>query len=289
MTSRIALITGCSTGIGRELAIQLAAEGWTVYAGARRLETLDDIAGETLRPLALDVNAPEQIAQCFDRIRHEAGRLDLLVNNAGYGAMGPLAEMPLEQLRRQFETNVFAPVALVQTLLPLLQNGSRALVVNIGSISGVLATPFSGAYCATKAAIHSISDALRMELAPFGVRVLTVQPGAIQSEFGNNAERSLAETLPPGSRYEGLRPYIEARAQASQQSGTPTAVFVRELVSTIHLQAPPPVKRIGRSSRVFPLLKRILPERWLDRILSRKFGLDSYTPPNAAAAAQQAR
>lgn len=273
MRPGIALVTGCSSGIGLELAQQLVRQGWTVYAGARRPESLQALANERLLPVQLDVNAPEQIGQCFARIEREAGHLDLLVNNAGYGAMGPIVEMPLAELRRQFETNVFAPLALVQTLLPLLQKSGQARVVNIGSISGIVTTPFSGAYCATKAALHSLSDALRMELAPFGVRVVTIQPGAIRSEFGNNAERSLAATLPADSRYQPIRSYIEARARASQQNGTPTERFVRELIETVTAATPPSMKRIGNGSTLLPLLKRLLPERWLDRLLSRRFGL----------------
>src|SRR5688572_1888404 len=152
MRPGIALVTGCSSGIGRELALQLVQQGWKVYAGARRPESLQVLASEQFLPVQLDVNVPEQLTQCLARIEQEAGRLDLLVNNAGYGAMGSVVEMPLEQVRQQFETNVFAPLALVQLLLPLLQNSDRALVVNIGSISGIVTTPFSGAYCATKAA-----------------------------------------------------------------------------------------------------------------------------------------
>lgn len=274
MDAQVALITGCSSGIGRELALQLVQQGWQVYAGARRLESLAALAGPRLLPVELDVNSPEQVAQCLARIETEAGRLDLLVNNAGYGAMGPIVEMPLAELRQQFETNVFAPLALVQAALPLLQRSGAPLVVNIGSISGIVTTPFSGAYCATKAALHSLSDALRLELAPFGVRVLTIKPGAIQSEFGNNAERSLAATLPAGSRYQPVRSYIEARARASQQNGTPTNQFVRELVKAIMAQPPPPERRLGNGSTALLLLKRLLPIRWLDRLLQRKFGLD---------------
>lgn len=275
MQSGVALITGCSSGIGRELAQQLVQRGWTVYAGARNPDSLRSLAAERLIPLQLDVNAPEQLAGCFAQLEQEAGRLDLLVNNAGYGAMGPVVEMPLDQVRQQFETNVFAPLALVQVMLPLLLNGESSLVVNMGSISGIVTTPFSGAYCATKSALHSLSDALRMELAPFGVRVLTIQPGAIQSEFGNNAERSLAETLPAQSRYQALRPHIEARARASQQNSTSTATFVQDMIKAISQDPPPPEKRLGNGSTLLPLLKRALPLRMLDRVLSRRFGLNT--------------
>src|SRR5690606_14179019 len=172
MNRGVALITGCSTGIGRELARQLVARGWRVYAGARRPDVLADLASDNLIPLQLDVNEPSHLQHALEMIERQSGRLDLLVNNAGYGAMGPLVEMPLNEVRQQFETNLFAPLALIQTMLPLLQRSQqerpnqKAQVVNIGSVSGVLTTPFSGAYCATKAALHKLSDALRMELAP---------------------------------------------------------------------------------------------------------------------------
>ena len=279
MNKGIALITGCSTGIGRELAQQLVSRGWRVYAGARRPEVLADLAGDDLIPLQLDVNEPTHLQQALELITAKSGRLDLLVNNAGYGAMGPLVEMPLSEVRQQFETNLFAPLALIQTMLPLLQRSQQerpnqqAQVVNIGSVSGVLTTPFSGAYCATKAALHKLSDALRMELAPFGIDVVTIQPGAIESEFGNNAARTLAATLPAESLYDPIRSYIEKRAQASQNKPTPAATFVQELLTSLERRQPPAVKRIGHGSTLLPLIKRLLPERLLDRILSKSFGL----------------
>ena len=274
MKSGVALVTGCSTGIGRELAQQLVALGWTVYAGARQPQVLDALASERLIPLQLDVADHAQLLACRDRLAADVGRLDLLVNNAGYGAMGPAIEMPMEQVRQQFEVNVFAPLALAQVMLPLLEQSGQGTLVNIGSVSGVLTTPFSGAYCASKAALHGLSDALRMELAPLGIRVTTIQPGAIQSEFGNNAARNLADTLPADSRYQALRPYIDARAMASQDGGTPTAGFVRDLVKAITADNPPAVKRLGRGGLLLPALKRLLPAKLLDRVLSRKFGLD---------------
>lgn len=274
MKAGVALVTGCSSGIGRELAQQLVALGWTVYAGARKPQTLADLAGDRLIPVQLDVADHGQLLACRDRIAQGAGRLDLLVNNAGYGAMGPAIEMPMDQVRQQFEVNVFAPLALAQAMLPLLEKSGRARLANIGSVSGVLTTPFSGAYCASKAALHGLSDALRMELAPLGIRVITIQPGAIQSEFGNNAARNLAETLPANSRYQALRPYIDARAMASQDGGTPTTGFVRDLVAAISADNPPAVKRLGKGGVALPALKRIFPEKLLDWGLARKFGLN---------------
>src|SRR5690606_36680984 len=179
MQSRVALVTGCSSGIGRELAVQLSQAGWHVFAGARRPQTLMELSSERITPLELDLNKPSHLRHAVEVIEKEFSKLELLVNNAGYGAMGPLVEMPLEEVRRQFETNVFAPLALVQQLFPLLQASGNGQVINIGSVSGMPSTSLSGASCATKSACHSISDALCMELAPFNVDVITVQSGAI--------------------------------------------------------------------------------------------------------------
>lgn len=272
MQSKVALVTGCSSGIGRELALQLSQAGWHVYAGARRPQTLTGL-NERITPLELDVNKPSHLRHGVSVIEKQFGKLDLLVNNAGYGAMGPLVEMPLEEVRRQFETNVFAPLALIQHCFPLLQASGNGKVVNIGSVSGILTTPFSGAYCATKSALHSLSDALRMELAPFNVDIITIQPGAIESEFGNNAASTLANTLPEDSLYNPVRNFIEKRATASQKNPTPTGDFVQEVIKAINQKQPPAVQKIGNGSLTLSLLKRLLPDRLLDSILSRSFGL----------------
>ncbi len=272
--ARTALITGCSSGIGRELALQLRANGWHVFVTARRKAALNEFTNqEGFTPLVLDVNHQEQRQHLWEQLQQH-GQLDLLVNNAGYGAMGPVIEMPEQALAQQFATNVFAPLALAQLCFPLLRESPRGMIVNLGSISGIITTPFSGAYCATKAALHSLSDALRMELAPFGIEVITVQPGAIASEFGNNATSTLLETLPEDSLYQPLTPFIEARANASQQNSTSTKAFVAELLKTIEKQPAVAEARIGHGSTALPLLKRLLPTKAVDVILKKKFGLN---------------
>ncbi|MGH8529657.1 MAG: SDR family oxidoreductase [Nevskiales bacterium] len=268
--STIVLITGCSTGIGRALALEFNARGHIVYASARRPEALSDLSQRGIKALALDVDDAASIARTVQAIRSEQGRLDVLVNNAGFAAMGPLVELPLAQLRKQYETNVFAPIALVQAALPLLQRGAR--VVNIGSVSGILTTPFSGAYCSTKAALHSLSDALRLELAPFGIHVITVQPGGIASDFGKTAGQGL-DWLTPASRYAPIRAAIEARAHASQDDPTPVGEFAQAMVRAVLAERPAAVLRYGHGSRLMPFLKRWLPTSTLDRVLSRRFKL----------------
>jgi NAD(P)-dependent dehydrogenase (short-subunit alcohol dehydrogenase family) len=268
------LITGCSTGIGRALAEAFHARGHVAYATARRLEALEDLKAKGLRTAALDVNDPASIRALVQRLETDGATVDVLVNNAGYGAMGPLAEFPLDDLRRQFETNVFAVLAMIQALLPGMTRRRAGRIVNIGSVSGVLVTPFSGAYCATKAAVHALSDALRLELAPFGIRVITVQPGGIQSQFGATASQGVVQRSGRNSLYAPVADAIAERANASQQDATPAGDFAREMVDAVLVENPPAVIRIGHGSFLLPFLSRWLPPARLDRILSRRFKLD---------------
>jgi short-subunit dehydrogenase len=180
------LITGCSSGIGRALADAFKAVGHDVWACARKPEDVARLATAGFNAVLLDVNDPQALTHLAGQLEHAGGGLDVLINNAGYGAMGPLLDGGVEGIQQQFETNVFSIVGVTRALFPALCR-NQGLVVNIGSVSGVLVTPFAGAYCASKAAVHALSDALRMELAPFAIGVLEVQPGAIDTSFAKNA------------------------------------------------------------------------------------------------------
>jgi short-subunit dehydrogenase len=276
-SSRVVLITGCSSGIGRTLALQLHARGDTVIATARRPDSVEDLARQGMRTLALDVCSAESIAALQRQLQSENLALDLLINNAGYGQMGPLLDLDSEVLRAQFETNVVGLMAITRALVPLMRVSTQPRIVNIGSVSGILITPFAGAYCASKAAVHALSDALRMELRPLGIAVITVQPGAIQSEFGHSAQGSLHKREVEDSPYAAAAAGIEARAGASQQHATSTADFVARLIKAISARRPPAVVRIGSGSTALPLLARLLPTALRDRILSRRFGLNRLT------------
>ncbi len=273
MTTPVALITGCSSGIGRALAEAMRDAGYQVWACARKPADLASLQAAGLRALALDVNDAQAIARALAELHQEAGRLDVLVNNAGYGAMGPLLDAGAAGMRQQFETNVFSLVELTRACFTLLR-ASQGLVVNIGSVSGVLVTPFAGAYCASKAAVTALSDALRMELAPFAIDVMEVQPGAIASRFGNTASQQASEVLREDSPWWPLREAVQARANASQQDATPTEAFARQLLAAIQRKNRPLRVRIGKGSRALPLLAALLPKRLLMRVLQRRFALD---------------
>ena len=273
MTTPVALITGCSSGIGRALAEAMRDAGYQVWACARKPADLASLQAAGLRALALDVNDAQAIARALAELHQEAGRLDVLVNNAGYGAMGPLLDAGAAGMRQQFETNVFSLVELTRACFTLLR-ASQGLVVNIGSVSGLLVTPFAGAYCASKAAVTALSDALRMELAPFAIDVMEVQPGAIASRFGNTASQQASEVLREDSPWWPLREAVQARANASQQDATPTEAFARQLLAAIQRKNRPLRVRIGKGSRALPLLAALLPKRLLMRVLQRRFALN---------------
>jgi len=263
------LITGCSTGIGRALADAFKSAGYEVWATARKAEDVAALDAAGFTGVQLDVNdnpALDQLAARFDG-------LDVLVNNAGYGAMGPLLDGGVEAMQRQFETNVFSVVGVTRAFFPALRR-NNGLVVNIGSVSGVLVTPFAGAYCASKAAVHALSEALRLELAPFSIQVMEVQPGAIATSFAKNASHEAEQLISEQSPWWPLREGIRARAKASQDNPTPATDFARDLLRAVQQAEPPRLLRLGNGSRVLPLIAWLLPKGLLDNKLRKRFGLD---------------
>ena len=270
------LITGCSSGIGAALAREFRRSGHRVYATARRRESLAALEAEGILGLALDVNDDASIAAALDSVQCEVGHLDMLVNNAGFSQVGAVIDLEREHLRRQYETNVIAPMIVTGKAVPLLRAAvathGRAVVANVGSIVGLFTTPFAAAYCSSKAAVHSLTDALRMELAPFGIHVLSVQPGAVRSSFGRHAEAAIH--LPEDSIYRPVEAGIRARAQAGQQGAMPAEEFVVPVAAALLRDPPPRVIRGGAHSVRLPLLKRLLPAAAFDAKLIKFFGLD---------------
>ncbi|MCL6269765.1 SDR family oxidoreductase [Sansalvadorimonas sp. 2012CJ34-2] len=267
------LITGCSTGIGRALALEFNKKGYCVWATARNIDSLTDLVEAGIHTATLDVTNEQNRQDVIDQIISSHGRIDILVNNAGYGAMGPVAEAPESALRQQFETNVFAPTFFVKQLLPVMKKQGSGLIINLGSVSGILTTPFSGMYCASKAALHSLNEAMVMELKPFGIDVVNVQPGGVKSSFGSNASKTLG-ILPKDSVYNAIKDAIEARAVASQNSPSSPEGLAEKVVSIIASGKRPQIIRYGHGSIAFPFMARWLPGKLVRRVLSHKFKLD---------------
>ncbi len=271
----VVLITGCGSGIGKALALAFHAQGHVVCATARRLQTMQDLASVGIHTLALDVTQASDIERVLAELHGSGRHVGMLVNNAGYGAMGPLLDLPASEWQKQFDVNVFAPMALTRAVLPEMMRRRSGKIVNISSISGVMPTPFAGAYCASKAALNAATDALRMEVKPWGIAVVTVQPGGIQSAFGDRAADDV--NLAPDSPYQAIREGVLSRANESQAGAMPAERFASELVKRLDQPHPPSLIRMGEKSTLLPLLKRVLPTAWLDRILMGRFQLDRLT------------
>ena len=197
--SRAVLVTGCSSGIGRATATHLASRGWTVYASARRAESIADLEAEGCRTLALDVTDERSMQDAVERVRTEHGAVGVLVNNAGYSQSGTIEEVSIDAVRRQFETNVFGAVRLTQLVLPGMREQRWGKVVNISSMGANFVFPGGGYYHATKHALDAISDALRFEVKGFGIDVTIIQPGLIITEFHNAATSAMSDATDGGT------------------------------------------------------------------------------------------
>ena len=189
--SKAVLITGCSSGIGRATALNLVGSGWSVYATARRPETIAELADAGCNMLALDVTDEQSMSAAVAAIEQAEGAVGVLINNAGYSQSGAIETVPLDAVRRQFETNVFGLVRLTQLVLPKMRAQRWGKIVNVGSMGGRLSFPGGGHYHATKHALEAISDALRFELRGFGIDVILLEPGLITTEFGDAATASM--------------------------------------------------------------------------------------------------
>ncbi len=191
---KVALVTGASAGIGKAIVRQLLKDGWIVYGAARRLDKMADIQTEGAKVLTLDVTDEDSLVQAVQKLLAAEGRLDALVNNAGYGSYGAIEDVPISEAKRQFEVNVFGLIRLTQLVLPTMRSAKSGTIVNISSMGGRIWMPIGGWYHATKHAIEVLSDTLRVETKPFGIKVVVIQPGAIKSEWSGIAAQTLQET-----------------------------------------------------------------------------------------------
>jgi NAD(P)-dependent dehydrogenase (short-subunit alcohol dehydrogenase family) len=249
---RVALVSGCSSGIGRAIAGHLARAGWIVFAGLRRGDDRAAFKGlrdEGLRPLALDVTDPAQCAAAVLGIAAERGRLDALVNNAGIDSLGALEDQPEQALRRVMEVNFFGAMALTRRALPLMRRGSCSTIVMVSSLSGLLGLPGSSAYCASKFALEGAAEALRNEVGRFGVRVALVEPGGFASAM--SGKRALAADYPVNSPY---APMLRHLARAPPATADPKAVA--ELVLDI-IESSAPRLRYAAGNQAVEVVARL--------------------------------
>ncbi|RCU49202.1 SDR family NAD(P)-dependent oxidoreductase [Corallincola holothuriorum] len=267
----IIVITGASSGIGKALAEALLKQGVSLIATARDPASLSSLVALGAHALPLDVTDKSACETLLQQVSDDFGHIDMLINNAGYGQMGPMLAVDEKQLRHQFDVNLFAPLRLCQLAAKQMKRQGYGCLVNIGSVSGITVTPFAGVYCASKAALHAVDEALQMELAPFNIKVVTVQPGAIASNFANAAESALPDI---NSEYADYSAGIAKRTAMSQQNATPAKQFADHVVRELLRPGGPPLLiRYGHGARLLPLLAYLVPRRLRHKLLKRAFGL----------------
>jgi short-subunit dehydrogenase len=198
MKSKVVLITGASSGMGKEAAKILHNQGLKVYGAARHLDKMQDLKEAGISVVSVDLTKDETITDCVNKILQEEGRIDILINNAGYGSYGAVEDVPIEEARRQFEVNLFGLARLTQLVLPKMRENKRGRIVNISSMGGKVYTPMGAWYHATKHALEGWSDCLRLEVKPFGIDVVIVEPGGIKTPWGLIAADNLIKTSGSG-------------------------------------------------------------------------------------------
>ncbi|WP_158861652.1 oxidoreductase [Leifsonia sp. AG29] len=267
---RVAIVTGASAGIGRESALALAGSGFTVYGAARRAQRLSELAGRGVLPLALDVTDEVSSSAAVTRVIAEAGRVDVLVNNAGYGSYGALEEVPLTEARAQLDVNVLGLARMVQLVLPHMRAAGRGRIINISSMGGRFATPLGSWYHASKYAVEGLSDALRLETARFGIEAVVVEPGSIRTDWGDIAARKLRETSGSGAYSEQAEAMATTLSQSSRpdaaRTSSPAAVAATVLRAAT-VRRPRTRYRVGYGAAPMIALASLLPDRAFDRLI----------------------
>jgi NAD(P)-dependent dehydrogenase (short-subunit alcohol dehydrogenase family) len=268
MSQPVAFVTGASTGIGFETAKKLAAHGFTVYAGARRLEKMEPLKALGINVVALDVTDEESMSAAVGGVIAAHGRIDVLVNNAGYGSYGSLEEVELAEGRRQFDVNVFGLARMTQLVLPAMRASGRGRIINVSSIGGQMYEPLGAWYHATKFAVEGLSDSLRLELKPHGIKVSIIEPAGTQTEWGSISGESLLATSGRGPYMDQAKVVAAALASTDGSAmSTHPDVIADAIVHAATSARPKTRYPVGKGARAILLLRRVLPDRVFDVVI----------------------
>ena len=274
MTTKTALVTGASSGIGEATALRLAGLGYTVYGVARRVDRMRELAASGIRTLAMDVTDDASMREGVARIIAESGRIDVLVNNAGYGSYGAIEDTSIDEARRQFEVNVFGAMRLTQLVLPHLRTQRSGMIVNVSSMGGKIYTPLGGWYHGTKFALEALSDALRLEVAGFGIDVVVIEPGGIATEWGGIAAENVMKTSGSGA-------YARQATAISKTLGSDAAaarnsspwVVANAIGRAVQARRPKTRYVVGYGARPLITLRWLLPDRAFDGLIRLAMGV----------------
>jgi NAD(P)-dependent dehydrogenase (short-subunit alcohol dehydrogenase family) len=272
-TSKAVLITGCSTGIGRATAEHLARSGHSVYATARRPESIEDLKDAGCKTLALDVNDEASMSAAVSAVEEAEGAVGALVNNAGYSQSGALEMIGMDDVRRQFETNVFGLLRMCQLVLPGMRRRGGGRIVNVSSMGGKLTFPGGGIYHATKYAVEAMSDAMRFEVQGFGIDVVVIEPGLIKTNFAETAVGSVSHEDGPYAEFNTAVAAATAGAYEGplgRLGGGPEAV-AKAIEKAITAKRPRARYPVTASARVLMTQRKLLPDRAWDAVVASSF------------------
>ena len=270
--SKAVLVTGCSSGIGHATALALARAGLPVWASARKADNLAELERAGCRVLELDVTDERSRIAAVEQVEAEHGAVGVLINNAGHGGGGPVEEVPLGMVRETFETNVFAVIRLCQLVLPGMRAQRSGLIVNLGSAAGLVTPPTGCPYAMTKYALESLCDALRPEVAPFGIRVTLIEPGAVRTRFMANSELHQPgdDEHSPYAVYKANVVKMAARAHRDGARGVLDAADVAAVILRAVTASRPKARyKVGSQARLAPVARRVLGDRGWDAFMRR--------------------
>lgn len=272
--TKIALVTGASSGIGEATALELAAAGYTVFAAARRMERMAHLADVGITPVLMDVTDDDSMANGVERIIADVGRIDVLVNNAGYGSYGALEDVPMDEARYQLEVNVFGAARLTQIVLPHMRSRRSGKIVNITSMGGKIHTPLGAWYHATKFALEAISDCLRLELKPFGIDVIIIEPGGVKSEWADIAADKV-RAVSSGGPYaaQGMAMADSLSSESNQNRLSSPELIATTIRKAVDARKPKTRYAVGFGAKPLIFLHGVLPDRTYDSFIRRTSGL----------------
>ena len=267
-SNKVILLTGASSGIGYDTAVALAQQGHKVYAAARRVERMEPLRQYGIVPLKMDVTDEASMQEGVKTLLDAEGRIDVLINNAGYGYFGAVENVPMDDARNQLEVNVFGLARLCQLVLPTMRAQHSGRIINTASVAGRAVFYYGGWYHVSKYAVESLSDALRMELKPFGIDVVIIEPGAIKTNWGIIAADHLTESS-KGTAYEQTGTMMANNLRNMYLSNTISdpAVVRKAIVRAVNARRPCTRYRIGRMANAIVFFHWLLPTRWWDAFL----------------------
>ena len=263
---KVVLITGASSGMGKSAAEILLDQGYKVYGAARRTEKMKDLEVKGLCIISLDLTNDESIVNAINTVIEKEGKIDVLINNAGYGSYGAVEEVPIEEAKRQFEVNIFGLARITQLVIPGMRERKSWRIVNISSMGGKIYSPFGAWYHATKFALEGWSDCLRVELKQFGIDVVLVEPGAIQTEWGGIAMDSLKKVSGSGPYAPSVKQFIEANSKLSEKS-TPVDLLGKEIAKAATIKNPKNRYLKGYMAKPLVFIRKWFGDRIFDKII----------------------